>query len=299
MTRILVILTAVFVSLAFQGAAPVGRPEITGIAHVRIYVSDVGKSWRFYGDILALPTEGGGCDTTRPCLPVNPRQQIEFEHLPSSAPKNWLAEVAFTTDDVAQMRRYLLAHGVTASAVSKDPNGAQHFESRDPERNPIAFVQPPPTTAAVEASTEQVGKRLFHAGFVVRDAALQDHFYREILGFRMYWHGGFQDTGTDWEEIQVPNGTDWIEYMLNISPNADHQELGIQNHFSLGVAGIQPAFQLLLGHGLKTDDKPEIGRDGKWSFDIYDPDGTRVEFMEFTPAQQPCCHPYQSIHPVP
>jgi hypothetical protein len=42
--------------------------------------------------------------------------------------------------------------------------------------------------------------------------------------------------------------------------------------------------------GLKNTDEPEIGRDGKWAVDIYDPDATRVEFMEFAPAQSPCCN---------
>jgi catechol 2,3-dioxygenase-like lactoylglutathione lyase family enzyme len=299
MTRLLVTSTAVFLCLVGAATDKPARPRITGIDHVRIYVSDIHNSWQFYTRVLALPSEGGSCAVARLCLPVNSRQQIEFARLPSPVPKNWLAEVAFATDDVAEMRRYLLAHDVVAGVISKDANGARHFELRDPEGNPIAFVQPSPTIGAVRSSVEQVGTRIFHAGFVVRDAVVQDHFYREILGFRMYWHGGFQDAATDWEELQVPDGSDWIEYMLNISPTADHQELGIQNHFSLGVADTKPAYRLLIAHGLKTDDRPEIGRDGKWSFDIYDPDGTRVEFMEFKPAQKPCCNPYQAAHPVP
>jgi catechol 2,3-dioxygenase-like lactoylglutathione lyase family enzyme len=199
------------------------------------------------------------------------------------------------------MRRYLLTHGIKVGAISKDSNGYKHFELRDPEGNPIAFVErsgpipiddPPPSHA--------VGTRLFHAGFVVRDAAVEDRFYRQLLGFRMYWHGGFKDSTTGWEEIQVPDGADWIEYMLNISTLADHKELGVQNHFSLGVASVKSAYDLLVAHGLQvTDDKPEIGRDGKWSFDIYDPDDTRVEFMEFKPARKPCCHPYEAAHPTP
>jgi catechol 2,3-dioxygenase-like lactoylglutathione lyase family enzyme len=274
------------------------RPKITGIAHVRVYVSDVGRSWDFYANILALPTEGGGCRTSRPCAPVNARQQIEFEKVPSPAPENWLAEIAFATDDVAEMRSYLLAQGLAPGTIFKDTNGARHFEMRDPEGNPIAFTQLPPTVTAVQGNTEQVGRRLFHAGWVVRDLATEKKFYCDLLGFRLYWYGGFKDADTDWYEIQVPDGDNWVEFMLNIPATADHHELGIQNHFSLGVANIKRAYALLCSHGLKvTEDKPEIGRDGKWSFDIYDPDSTRVEFMEFTPSQKPCCHPYSAPHP--
>ena len=157
------------------------------------------------------------------------------------------------------------------------------------------------SSAVFTPKGEQVSARLFHAGFIVKDRDVQDKFYRSLLGFRMYWHGGFKDDGLDWQELQVPDGSEWIEYMLNIPANADKKERGIQNHFSLGVMQIQPAYTRLRSHGVKTadDDKPEIGRDGKWSWDIYDPDGTRVEFMEFKPAQQPCCHPYEAPHPKP
>ena len=37
---------------------------------------------------------------------------------------------------------------------------------------------------------------------------------------------------------------------------------------------------------------PQIGRDGKWQFNLYAPDGTRVELMEFQPAVKPCCSPF-------
>jgi hypothetical protein len=49
---------------------------------------------------------------------------------------------------------------------------------------------------------------------------------------------------------------------------------------------------------LQAFDGPEVGRDGKDSLDAYDPDGTRVEVMEFTPVQKPCCHPYEAAHPA-
>jgi catechol 2,3-dioxygenase-like lactoylglutathione lyase family enzyme len=297
------ILTISALSLPLGAQNPQPRPKITGIDHVRIYVTNIEKSREFYGNIVGLPTSGGGCaGNSRPCFPVNvtPEQQIEMEQAPSPAPTDWLAEVAFAANDVAGMRRYLLARGIKVGAISKDSNGAQHFELRDPEGNPIAFIQRLPEASDYKTSPNQVSTRLFHAGFVVRDAVVEDRFYRNLLGFRMYWHGGFKDAATDWEEIQVPDGGDWIEYMLNIPSPADHKELGVQNHFSLGVTNIKSAFDLLVTHGLKvTDDRPEIGRDGKWSFDIYDPDDTRVEFMEFTPAQKPCCHPYEATHPTP
>jgi hypothetical protein len=31
---------------------------------------------------------------------------------------------------------------------------------------------------------------------------------------------------------------------------------------------------------------------------VFDPDQTRVELMEFTPAQKPCCSVFQGSHPA-
>jgi catechol 2,3-dioxygenase-like lactoylglutathione lyase family enzyme len=294
------ILTCVCASVVAQEQPR--RPRVTGIDHVRMYVTNIDSTSAFYTKVLGLPSGGGGCaGNRRPCFPVNvtPVQQLELERVPSPKPKNWLAEVAFTTDDVSQMRRYFLAHGVTAGKISRDADGAQHFELRDPEGNPIAFIRRPPALVDYEVSASQISTRLLHTGFVVKNLAAENHFYVDLLGFRLYWYGGFKDQDTDWYELQVPDGDNWIEYMLNISANADHQELGVQNHFSLGVKDAPAAAALLRSHGAAKFDGPEVGRDGKNSLDIYDPDLSRVEVMEFTPSKAPCCHPYTAAHPTP
>ena len=299
MRHIVLFVATCFAGVSLAAQVQPARPPIAGIARVRVYSTDLYKSREFYSRILGLDPGKAGCTgITRPCFTVSDRQQIELVQVTSAAPANLLAEVAFATTDIEQMRRYLLAHNVSAGAIAKDSNGVQHFELRDPEGHPIAFVQLP-SSRFFTAAPEQVSTRMAHAGFIVKDRAVEDRFYMDLLGFRMYWHGGFKDADNDWWEIQVPDGTDWIEYMLNIPPNADHNERGIQNHFSFAVEQIKPAVARLRTHGLKSSDEPEIGRDGKWSYDIYDPDMTRVEFMEFKPAPPPCCNPYMGPQPHP
>jgi catechol 2,3-dioxygenase-like lactoylglutathione lyase family enzyme len=275
------------------------RPKITGIAHVRVYSTNLDNSRQFYGKIVGLARATAGCpEPAQSCFVVNDHQQVEIQPATTPAKSNFLAEVAFTTDDVGAMRRYLMAHGVTVGAISEDAKARPHFELLDPEGHPIAFVETL-ARAGFKPSPDQLSTRLLHAGFVVHDSRVEDRFYRDLLGFRMYWRGGFKDTDIDWEEIQVPDGSDWIEYMLNIPSTADHQELGVQNHFSLGVLSAKAAIERIHARGLTKTDEPEIGRDGKWAVDVYDPDATRVEFMEFSPAQKPCCNPYTAPHPTP
>jgi len=275
------------------------RPKITGIAHVRVYSTNLDHSRQFYGKIVGLGRATTGCPApAESCFVVNDHQQVEIEPATTPAKPNFLAEVAFATDDVGAMRRYLIAQGIRVGAISKDASARPHLELLDPEGHPIAFVETAPR-ASFKPSPDQLSTRLLHAGFVVHDSRAEDLFYRDLLGFRMYWRGGFKDTDIDWEEIQVPDGSDWIEYMLNIPPTADHQELGVQNHFSLGVLNAKVAIERIHARGLTNTDEPEIGRDGKWAVDVYDPDATRVEFMEFRPAQKPCCNPYTAPHPTP
>jgi catechol 2,3-dioxygenase-like lactoylglutathione lyase family enzyme len=293
----LAVLAICFFSLASDKPA---RPKITGIAHVRVYSTNINDSNTFYNKIAGFGPGTVGCmGFPSSCFSVNDHQQIQVIGAASPA-VNFVAEVAFTTDDAAQMRRFLIGHGIAAGAMSTDGDGAQHFEFADPEGHSLAFVQQSQRPSFVPVpAIGQISGSLIHAGFVVRDGAVEDRFYRDLLGFRLYWHGGFKDKGADWQALQVPDGTDWIEYMLNISPTADHQELGVQNHFSLGVVHMKLVFEQLRANGLKSTDVPEIGRDGKMQFDIYDPDGTRVEFMEFEPSQAPCCNPFTGPHPKP
>ena len=279
------------------------RPHITGIDHVTIYVSDLAKSQRFYSGNLGLTA---GCPRfTRPeiCYLVRPSdQRLLLKPAPGrnkNAHASWVAEIAFATDNVLDMRRYLLAHGTSPGPIQKTSDGAQSFRIRDTEGNPVAFVQRAHSKVENGPGSKQISSRLIHAGFVVKDLGAENRFYVDLLGFRLYWHGGFKDDGNDWYELQVPDGPDWIEYMLNIPASADHKELGVQNHFSFGVKDVHAAAAQLRSSGLKSFDGPEVGRDGKDSLDAYDPDGTRVEIMEFAPVQKPCCHPYTADHPKP
>jgi catechol 2,3-dioxygenase-like lactoylglutathione lyase family enzyme len=280
------------------------RPRITRIVHVRLYVSNLEASRAFYRQLMGLRAGGGGCtDAPRPCFTVgwSRRQAIQLEATPSPDFKNWLAEIAFETEDVSRLRSYLIAQGVTVGAISK-ASCSVHFELHDPEGTPVSFVQRSCGVIddpAPYISSSQIGVTLLHAGFVVKDMAAENRFWIDALGFKLYWYGGFRDDGVDWYEIQVPDGDNWIEYMLNIPADADHKERGVQNHFSLGVKDIHAAADQLHKNGLLKFDGPEIGRDGKWGLDAYDPDGTRVEVMEFTPAGKPCCHPYTAPHPTP
>ena len=285
-------------------SSPSTRPKITGIDHVRIYVSDIEKSREFYSKLFGIRLKGGMCfDASNRCFTVGwaHGQTIDIEQAPTADTRDLLAEIVIATDNIEQMRNYLVSSGVAATKITKDNYGksllAAHFEVRDPEGHLMSFIQrsafpvddPPPDAPWYV--------QIIHAGFVVHDRAAEDKFYKDILGFHVYWHGGMKGNETNWVDMQVPDGTDWIEYMLNVPADADKHTLGVMNHIALSVSDIHVAQQQLVKNGWKGTEEPKIGRDGKWQLNLYDPDETRVELMEFSPVEKPCCSEYTGPHP--
>jgi catechol 2,3-dioxygenase-like lactoylglutathione lyase family enzyme len=211
-------------------------------------------------------------------------------------PANLIDQITFITDDIPALRRYLVSYQVSVS----DPAG-YYFTVVDPDGHRIGFMQRrewPPDTQSSSPATHSTF-RLIHAGIIVHDRAAEDHFYKDILGFHVYWHGGMKDDETNWVDMQVPDGTDWLEYMLNVPANADKHTLGVMNHIALGVPDIHAAEKQLHANDWNKIEEPKIGRDGKWQLNLYDSDTTRVELMEFMPVQKPCCSEYTGPHPKP
>ena len=295
-----VMAAVVLVVLACWAGETAGRAKIFGIAYVKFMVTDVEKAKAFYGGTLGLKSVAvRDGNFVQASFVVNGNQRVELAKTAAGTGGSYLKEIGLATDDVMKMRAYLTAKGAAANEIFTWPDGKKYFETQDPEHNRIVFVEQKWRNDYFGGTEGAISRRLLHVGFVVKDWKAESRFYEDVLGFRLYWKGGFKDDGLDWYEIQVPDGDNWIEYMLNIPANADHKELGVQNHFSLGVVSANAAAEYLRKKGQKEFDGPEIGRDGKNALDVYDPDETRVEVMEFEPAKKPCCAEYTGNHPKP
>jgi len=281
-------------------AAP-RRPEIRGIAYVRIFTTNLVTARKFYAETFrssdqmqTLLTPNGWEIDPANWLKSLPRPQVESVQQPSPAPASLIDEVIFSTDNISALKTYLMSKGVSVQSSNKP---SKYLQIIDPESHRIGFVEEKKDSSHRQVSVPSW--RIIHAGIIVHNRDVEDRFYKDILGFHVYWHGGRKDDETSWVDMQVPDGTDWIEYMLNVSPNADHHTLGVMNHIALGVPNIQTAKEQLIKNGWNPSEQPKIGRDGKWQLNLYDPDGTRVELMEFTPVQKPCCADYTGPHPKP
>jgi len=317
-------LAIIFVCAPADAQTAAQRPRILGIAGVRILVSDPAASKAFYSKLLPEDRPCVWCgQSRRTSYSVNEFQFVELSPIMKpfttmSPAGDLIDDIVFATDDLAALRRYFVAHQVriTTSPVidlegsttakkgqqnkqqkADDQTEQPFINALDPEGHRVAFVQLP--AEAFKLQPDARSKRLIHTGFVVKDVAVEDQFYKDILGFHLYWHGGMKDGEDNWVDMQVPDGADWIEYMLKVPDNASHKILGVMNHLAIGVNDIEAAAYAAQKNGISRSEEPKIGRDGKWQLNLYDPDETRVEMMEFTPTEKPCCAEYTGPHPRP
>jgi len=215
--------------------------------------------------------------------------------MPQPAPADLVVNIRFGVDNLEVLKKYLSAnHLEFTESKGPDKEMGNILSLVDPEGHSISFAKQQKNTGVKDHTN-----RMIHTGFVVKDRVAMDKFYKDILGFRLYWSGGMKDGETNWVDMQVPDGTDWVEYMLNIPADADKRTLGVMNHFALGVPSVKTAAVQLEKAGVKLTEAPKIGKDGKWQLNLYDPDATRVELMEFTPVEKPCCSEYSGNQPKP
>jgi catechol 2,3-dioxygenase-like lactoylglutathione lyase family enzyme len=277
------------VTLAAQ-APP--RPKITGLAHVAFRVSDVDRARAFYKDLLGFsePFLLNNPDGTLALtfIKINDRQYIElFPGLQSEQDR--LHHISIEVDDAEAMRAYLAARGVPVPVkVGKGRIGNSNFNIKDPDGHTVEIVEYEPDGWSLREkgrhmSDARISARMMHAGIIVGnlDAALK--FYRDLLGFRETWRGSRDGKVLDWVNLQVPEGDDYIEFMLYSklpAPNAR----GTVHHIALEVPDMAKAVAKLEANPARKSYtrtiEPRTGTNRKRQLNLYDPDGTRTELME-------------------
>jgi catechol 2,3-dioxygenase-like lactoylglutathione lyase family enzyme len=310
-------ISAISVAFLVASCAAQARPPLLGVSHIAVYTSDAARTEHFYVQQIGLKKASDPENPQGTRYYVNQEQFVEVLPLPAGAGHSRLDHLGYITANADQLRHYLAAKSVTVpDKVEHASDGSLWFNVKDPEGNTVQFVQPPARLLSDKSAggmyelpgANPIGRRMIHVGMVVHSEEKENSFYREILGFQPYWHGGMQTGKTDWVSQQVPDGHDWLEYMLTSGPSGggipeeiSQKQLGVLNHFSLGVVNMEKSVTTLDAEDRLAGEapRPQIGRDGKWQFNLYDPDTTRVELMEFTAASKPCCSGFTAPDPTP
>lgn len=299
------LIAAFTVTAASAENAPV-RPKITGISHLAVYTSNPAATDHYYTAIVGAVKLPDPENAQGVRYAISSTQFIEVLPLPAWAGVNRLDHSAWNVESAEGMRKYLAAKGwKTPAHVEQGSHGSRWFEVLDPEGNKVQFVQPPAHPRPVDAPNA-IGHHIIHIGFMVHSRAAEDTFYHDLLGFRPYWWGGAKDGVVDWVSQQAPDGHDWLEYMLGAGPGtgipADmtQNHLGVLDHFSIGEVSVPESYAVLVKADRlvgRHDPAPKIGKDGKYQFNLYDPDGIRLEMMNFHASEKPCCSPFTAADP--
>jgi catechol 2,3-dioxygenase-like lactoylglutathione lyase family enzyme len=287
---------------------PITRPKITGISHLAVYTSDAAATDHYYRDVIGAARLPDPENPQGVRYAFNPTQFVEVLPLPPGAGINRLDHTAYNTDNAEGLRKYLAAKSwKTPSRLEKGADGSLRFAVLDPEGNKVEFVEPPRLPKAIDAPNV-IGRHIIHVGILVHSRAVEDTFYRDLLGFRPYWFGGMVEGKIDWVSQQTPDSHDWLEYMMTSGPSGSgipatmsQHELGVLDHLSVGVVSVDMAYRALeTGNRLSGvhDAHTQIGKDGKGQFNLYDPDGIRLELMNFHASEKPCCSPFKAEDPA-
>jgi lactoylglutathione lyase len=294
MNRLACLLAAFFASVPsmLPAADLPARPHITGVSHIALYVHDLDKSRTFYtnflgfGEPYTLNDTNGGVHLT--FIKINDRQTIEL--FPEKATNtDRLNHIAIETDDAAAMRDYLAAHDIKVpDHVPKGRIGNANFNITDPDGHQVEIVQYLPDSWSVREKghfmpATRISARIRHVGIIVTNLDVSLKFYEGILGFRETWRGSRNTNQLSWVNLKVPDGDDYIEFMLYPeAPAVDKR--GGAHHLSLEVADINLARNELSARTNSASyARPmqiQTGINRKRQLNLFDPDGTRVELME-------------------
>ena len=294
--RALLILVAAIAVGRAADSAPV-RPRITGVSHAAFFVSDMAKARSFYEGFLgfqspfAIPRKAPGSELV--WIKINERQTVELFPGSEVAPDaDRLYHIAVEVDDADAMLAYLRAKGVAGlpptATAPLGRIGNKNFTIKDPAGNGVEFTQYMPDGWTVREKgkflpSTRIAQRMSHVGVMVGDLEASLKFYRDLLGFREIWRGSSGGKALNWVNLQVPDGEDYVEFMLYEKyPTTDR--LRTMHHICLEVPDVEKAGALLATREYPRGNKPptemKVGVNGKRQINYYDVDGTRVEIME-------------------
>jgi catechol 2,3-dioxygenase-like lactoylglutathione lyase family enzyme len=283
------------------------RPHILGIAHVAFRFSDLGKADGFYKTVLgftepfSLADEHG--QSAIAVVKVNDEQYLELLQGDDARSRGQLDHFALYADNLAAMREYLVAqHVPLLRDIHSGRVGNPFLTIGDPDGHPLEIVQYSPTSLTGQAKgkfmpADRVSSHITHLGIVVRSAGSAMKFYRDVLGFREISPHGVDAEHPDRIDLQVPDGTDYIE-LLPFAGVPSPADLKAQNHVCLASSDVSKTVASLQkripGGSPNSSISVRTGGGLPLRADLFDPDGARIEIMESVPAG---IAPATALHP--
>lgn len=221
----------------------------------------------------------------------------------------------YETADAEALRDRLAAAGVTiAEDIHTTVDGSREFTVHDPDGNEVQFTQYAPDgrvplTADPGHGVCSCVSYTTHIAYNIGDAANMARFYCQGLGMKKAatltmadLRAALEKSGADEAALQALTALGdrpWIDY-IEVAPHQyielfydygapkkedrDLSDAYGYRHICLEVADIHAAWDAVTANGITPDTPISMGADGAYQFWLVDPDGNRLEMMEYAPG---------------
>ena len=266
---------------------------ILGIAQVTNKVSDLDKARAYYRGVLgfeeAFDLKDSAGIITSAYFKVNDDQYLELT--PNLQPGELVrqARIVIQSSDLQKLRGIYRERGLNPGPVATGPDGNPVFRVTAPNGASIDFLQYVAGSQQTMArgkylGGERLSTHLLHAGTMVKDNDTRS-FFQAKLGFGRLLPGARGDylelPATDSNlETKNPPLDSKNPAMLD---QYTREVYGAVYHFSLEVPDMRVARDLARKRGGYDDVRVRaaMGRGLRsWLMHLFDPDGTRAEFVQ-------------------
>ena len=230
----------------------------------------------------------------------------------------------YEVEDITAIRDRLSAANVKLDAdVHVSLDGSRELTVHDPDGNEVQFTQYSEGNPLGIAIGEKTGRKVCshlayttQVAYQVKDAVNMERFYCLGLGLKKVFtltYGHLAEAMAHQENgdprmlmgMRVIKDEPWLDF-IEVAPH-QYIELfhtagkqlkedrnlsdayGFQ-HICLEVEDIQAAYRAVVSNGIRPETQISLGADGAYQFWLVDPDGNRLELMEYAPgAKQNQC----------
>jgi catechol 2,3-dioxygenase-like lactoylglutathione lyase family enzyme len=284
--------------LATAARALAADVPLLGLAGITFRVSDLDKARRYYHDVLGFPEAftlkdpvGG---ITSVFFKVNDDQYVEIVPGLPAGGMNRQVRVVFQSSDLARLRSMYSERGLMPMPITKGSDGNPIFRVIGPDNATLDFVEYVSGSQQTLARGKfleagRISTHLQHVGIYTKDRASVVAFYQDKLGFPR----GRDIPGERGDYIETPNSDRNLETKFPpLDPNNpatrtqyEREVMGAVQHMGIEVTDMKAARDLAQQRGGFTDlqVRVHVGNNRHWLMHLFDPDGSRTEFVETAP----------------
>lgn len=285
-----------------QLAAAYGPLPLHGLAQVTVDVRDLDAARRFYAQVLgyeeAFDLHDGAGQVTAAFFKVNDGQFIELQPGRTGWQSIW--RFALRTDDIERLRSMLVDRGFNPTPIARRADGNLSFRIPHPpgeQMGYVEFLQYEPDSMSARTAGQFLGPRrlsthLEHLGIITTDYDAAYRFYKDGLGFKdRYLRYNHEQTKVVLDQLDIPGPKLEFVELFNDAGSplpVTHKVARGAVHFALTVPDDMAVYRETFARGIGGHrPPPRYAWDNRYNTNIYDPDGTRVEFMQPEDPQRP------------